>query len=91
MKQATLDRLQVTARDGQCRLLYLDEADICAAPPVQRSWSPSGLPHVIEPNSHCRCPIIGALDFDKNALIHASHMRTVKALHVVGFIEALLL
>ena len=77
MKQATLDILQVAARDGQCRLFYLDEAGICAAPPVQRSCSPRGLPHAIEPNSHCRRLIIGALDFGKNALIHASHTRTV--------------
>lgn len=90
MKQATLDKLQLAARDGQCRLFYLDEAGICAAPPVQRSWSPRGLPHAIEPSSHCRRSIIGALDFGRNALIHASHTRTVKALHVVEFIEALL-
>ncbi len=45
VKQATLDKLQVTARDGQqCRLFYLDKAGICAAPLVQRSWSPRGLP-----------------------------------------------
>jgi transposase len=90
MKQATLDKLQVAARDGQCRLFYPDEAGICAAPPVQRSWSPRGLPRAIEPNSHCRRSIIGALDFGRNSLIHASHTRTVKALHVVEFIGALL-
>lgn len=90
MKQATHDKLEVAARDGQCRLFYLDEAGICAAPPVQRSWSPRGLPHAIEPNNHCRRSIIGALDFGKNALIHASHTRTVNGLHAVEFIEALL-
>jgi hypothetical protein len=39
MKQAILDKLQVAARGGQCRLFYLDEAGFCASPPVQRSWS----------------------------------------------------
>ncbi len=54
VKQAALDKLQLAARDGQCRVFYLDEAGIYAAPPVQRSWSPGGLPHAIEPNSHYR-------------------------------------
>jgi hypothetical protein len=41
----TLDKLRVAARDGQCRLFYLDEAAFCASPPVQRSWLPRGLPY----------------------------------------------
>ncbi|WP_429260203.1 transposase [Paraburkholderia sp. GAS334] len=49
------------------------------------------MPDAIEPNGHCRRSIIGALDFGKNALIHASHTRTVKGRRVVEFIEARLL
>jgi len=48
------------------------------------------LPGAIELNSHCKRSIIGALDIGKNALIHASHTRIVKALRVIEFIEALL-
>jgi transposase len=90
MKQATLGKLQVAARDGQCRLFYLDEAGFCAAPPVQRSWSPRGLPHAIEPNSHCRRSIIGALDFAANELIYAANTRTVKGPHVIEFLDSLI-
>ncbi|REE07420.1 hypothetical protein B0G71_7922 [Paraburkholderia sp. BL27I4N3] len=50
MKQATLEKLQVAVRDGQYRLFYFDEAGFCGSPPVQRSWSPRGLSHAIEPN-----------------------------------------
>ena len=45
MKQTTLAKLQQAARQGVVRLLYLDEAGFCGSPPVQRSWSPRGLPH----------------------------------------------
>ena len=67
MKRATLEKLQVAARDGQCRLFYLDEAGFCGSPPVQRSWSPRGLPHAIEPNHHCRRNVLGALNFAENS------------------------
>jgi hypothetical protein len=50
MKQATLEKLQQAAREDAVRLLYLDEAGFHGSPPVQRSWSPRGLPHQVEPN-----------------------------------------
>jgi transposase len=90
MKQAALDKLQLAARDGQCHLFYLDEAGICVAPSVQRSWSPRGLPHAIELNSHCRRSIIGALDFGQNTHDPCrAHAHCEGTLHVVEFIEAL--
>ncbi|MEX3929426.1 transposase [Paraburkholderia sp. BR10936] len=58
------------------------------APPVQRSWSPRGLPHAIEPKATAGARS-SVLDFGKNALIRASHARTVRGLHVVRAIEAL--
>ncbi|MFM0334689.1 IS630 family transposase [Paraburkholderia strydomiana] len=90
MKQATLDKLQVAARDGQCRLFYLDEAAFCASPPVQRSWSPRGLPHAVEPNPHCRRNVLAALNFAENSLVYAASARTVKGPDVVGFLDALI-
>lgn len=90
MKAATLDKLQQAARGGQCRLLYFDEAGFCAAPPVQRSWSPRGLPHSVEPNSHCRRSVLGALDFGQNAFIHATSAKTVKGSDVVEFLDAII-
>lgn len=66
MKQATLGKLQQAAREGAIRLRYLDEAGSCGSPPVQRSWSPRGLPHEIEPNTHCRRSVLGALDYGTN-------------------------
>ena len=88
MKQATLDKLQQAAREGAVRLLFLDEAGFCCSPPVQRSWSPRGLPHAIEPNTHTRRSVIGALDFGPNKLIHAPCPGTVKGPDVMRFMTA---
>ena len=63
MKANTLEKLQKAARDGACRLIYLDEAGFAASPPVQRGWSPIGEPHCVVPQSHCRRSVLGALDF----------------------------
>lgn len=90
MKQATLDKLQQAAREAAVRLLFLDEAGFCASPPVQRSWSPRGLPHAIEPNTHTRRSVLGALDFGPNELIYSAHAGTVKGPDVVRFIDSLL-
>ncbi|WP_232467440.1 hypothetical protein [Burkholderia ubonensis] len=78
MKQTTLAKLQQAARLGVVRLLHFDEAGFCGSPSVQRSWSPRELPHEIEPNPHCRCSVIGALDFCSNTLVHAAHASTIK-------------
>ncbi|OXJ21077.1 transposase [Burkholderia sp. HI2714] len=90
MKRATLEKLQRAAREAAIRLLFLDEAGFCGSPPVQRSWSPRGLPHAIEPNTHTRRSVLGALDFGPNKLIHASRAGTVKGADVVRFIDNLL-
>jgi len=90
VKQATLRKLQQAAREDAIRLLYLDEADFCGSPPVQRSWSPRGLPHDIEPNTHCQRSVPGALDYGANTLIHATHARSVKGPNVVRFFDDLL-
>jgi transposase len=90
MKQTTLAKLQQAAREDAVRLLYLDEAGFCGSPPVQRSWSPRGLPHEIEPNHHCRRSVIGALDFGSNTLLHAAHAGTIKGSHIERFIDDLL-
>ncbi|WP_157637575.1 helix-turn-helix domain-containing protein [Burkholderia ubonensis] len=63
---------------------------LCFAPPVQRSWSPRGLPHAIKPNTHTRRSVLGALDFGPNELIYATHARTIKGPDVVRFIDSLL-
>jgi transposase len=90
MKEATLEKLQQAAREGGVRLLYLDEAGFHGSPPVQRSWSPRGLPHQVEPNLHCRRSVIGALDFGQNTLNHAAHSGTIKAPDVEHFIDGVL-
>ncbi|WP_206955935.1 transposase [Trinickia acidisoli] len=43
----------------------------------------------LSPN-HCRCSVIGALDFGKNTLIHAAHTGTIKAPDVEHFIDSVL-
>jgi DDE superfamily endonuclease len=90
MKQATLEKLRRPAREDAARLLYLDEAGFHGSPPVQRSWSPQGLPHQVEPNHNCRRSVIGVLDFGKNTLIHAAHTGTIKAPDVERFIDSVL-
>jgi transposase len=90
MKRTTLGKLQQAAREDAVRLLYLDEAGFHGSPPVQRSWSPRGLPHEIEPNHHCRRSVIGALDFGTNTLAHAAHSGTVKGPDIVRFIDGVL-
>ncbi|WP_198388706.1 IS630 family transposase [Burkholderia ubonensis] len=90
VKQVTLDKLQQAAREAAMRLLFLDEAGFCCSPPVQRSWSPRGLPHATEPNTHTRRSVLGALDFGPNELIYAIHAGTIKGPGVVRFIDSLL-
>jgi transposase len=85
-----LEQVKQAARDNECRLLYLDEAGFSASPPIQRSWSPLGLPHAIEPKSHCRRSVIGALDFGTNCLHHNTHTGTIKRGDVVAFLDQVL-
>jgi hypothetical protein len=40
MKAITLSKPQKAACDGQCRLIYFDEAGFSASPSVQRGWHP---------------------------------------------------
>jgi transposase len=79
--------LQHAARDGRCRLIYLDEAGFAASAPVQRGWSPIGQPHVSEPQPHCRRSVLGALDYGANTLMHQVHCASVKRDTVVQFVD----
>ncbi|SIO72614.1 DDE superfamily endonuclease [Burkholderia sp. GAS332] len=90
MKADTLAKLQCAARDGQCRLFYFDEASFRAAPLVQRSWSSRGLPHSIEPNSHCKRSVVGALDFGENGFIYTASATTPKRPDVIEFFDSLI-
>ncbi|MGL4351961.1 MAG: transposase, partial [Plesiomonas shigelloides] len=62
LKSNLLNKIKYSARDGLCRLFYVDEAGFCASPPVQYGWSARGNPHRIEPQSHCRRSVLGAID-----------------------------
>ncbi|WP_075583470.1 transposase [Caballeronia sordidicola] len=87
MKSATLDKLQCAARANAVRLVYFDEAGFAASPPVQRAWSPRGLPHRVEPRLHCRRLVLGALDFGTNALTHHVTISSIKDGTVIEFLE----
>ncbi|WP_175948818.1 transposase [Burkholderia pyrrocinia] len=87
MKSATLDKLQCAARANALRLAYLDEADFAASPPVQRAWSPRGLPHCVEPRFHCRRSVLGVLDFGANALTYHVASPSIKGGAAIEFIE----
>jgi transposase len=86
MKSATLDKLQCAARANAVRLVYLDEAGFAASPPVQRAWSPRGLPHCVEPRFHCRRSVPGALDFGANTLAYHVASSSIKGDAVIEFI-----
>lgn len=87
MKAATLEKLQQAARDGACRLVYLDEAGFSASPPVQRGWSPIGQPHCTVPQPHCRRSVLGALDYGANRLVHQTSKGSIKRPFVIEFLE----
>jgi hypothetical protein len=86
MKSATLDKLQCAARANAVRLVYLDEAGFAASPPVQRAWSPHGLPHCVEPRFHFRRSVLGALDFDANTLAYHVASSSIKGDAFIEFI-----
>ncbi len=90
MKADVLGKLQQAAHDQAIRLLYLDEAGFAASPVVQRGWSPRGLPHCVEPHSHCRRSVLGAFDYGQNCLIHAAHARSIKGPDVEQFLDTLI-
>jgi transposase len=87
MKSATLEKLQRAARASAVRLVYLDEAGFAASPPVQRAWSPRGLPHCVEPRFHCRRSVPGALDFGANTLAYHVASSSIKGEAVIEFLE----
>jgi transposase len=87
MKSATLEKLQCAARANAIRLVYLDEVGFAASPPVQRAWSPRGLPHCVEPRFHCRRSVLGALDFGANTLAYHLANSSIKGDAVVEFLE----
>jgi hypothetical protein len=60
---------------------------LCRSPPVQRAWSPRGLPHRVEPRLHCRRSVLGALDFGANALTHHVTSSSIKGGAVIEFLE----
>ena len=91
MKSATLEKLQCAARANAVRLVYFDEAGFAASPPVQRAWSPRGLPHRVEPRFHCRRSVLGALDFGANALTHHVTSSSIKGGAVIEFLEQIAL
>lgn len=90
MKADVPGKLQQAAHDQAIRLLCLDEAGFSASPVVQRGWSPRGLPHCVEPHSHCRRSVPGAFDYGQNCLIHAAHARSIKGPDVEQFLDTLI-
>ena len=91
MKSATLEKLQCAALANAVSLVYFDEAGFAASPPVQRAWSPRGLPHCVEPRLHCRRSVLGALDFGANALTHHVTSSSIKGGTVIEFLEQIAL
>jgi transposase len=88
MKAATLVKLKQIAYDGQCRLVYFDEAGFSASPPVQYGWSLRGQPHQVEPKPHCKRSVLGALDFAANTLLHFATADRVRRATVIEFLDS---
>jgi transposase len=89
LKSNLLNKIKHSARDGLCRLFYVDEAGFCASPPVQYGWSARGNPHRIEPQSHCRRSVLGALDYQNNKLHEVVVKGSVTRATVVDFLGQL--
>jgi hypothetical protein len=88
---AKLAELKRQARRGECQLIDYDEAGFAASPPVQRSWSPLGKPHLTTPEHPQRVSVMGALNFAHPQLIHQQAVGTVKRPTFVAFIDPMLL
>ena len=71
-------------------MFYYDEAGFSASPPVQRAWSPVGLPHPVTPAHHQRVSVMGALDFAGQRLYHQQVVGTVNRDTFVAFVDDLL-
>jgi transposase len=90
MMQQALSSVRHAASQGDCRLLYFDEATFCASPPVQRSWSPLGEPHRTEPARHCKRSVLGALDLGAQQLHHAAYTTTINREIVIDFLDTVI-
>jgi transposase len=71
-------------------LIYFDEAGFSASPPVQRAWSPVGVPHPVMPAHHQRVSVMGALDFAHQRLYHQQVVGTINRDTFIAFIDGLL-
>ncbi len=83
----------LVVRNGQCCLLYLDEARSA----YLRLFRAVGHHLVcpmrlspIEPDHHCRYIVVAALNFDENGIVHTSTGRTFKGPDIVGFADLLI-
>ncbi len=88
--QGALGKFRQGARDGQCHMIYFDEATFCASPPVQRAWSPIGQTHRTEPAHHTKRAIIGALDYTAQKLHYGLFSQTIKRETVIDFLDRVL-
>lgn len=86
-KREALNGIRAAASDNKCRLIYVDEAKFCASPPVQRSWSPVGKPHRIEPANHTKRSVLGALDYGENRIYHEVHSGSTDRERFIKFID----
>lgn len=86
--QAKLKRCQDAAREGKLSLFYLDESGFSTVPNVQRSWSPTGQPHMADAAApRARVNVVGALDYASGTVWHDLHGKSVKRDAVVALID----
>ncbi|HAT1685557.1 TPA: transposase, partial [Klebsiella oxytoca] len=54
---------------------------------MQYGWGPRGLPHMVEPQCHCRRSVLGALDYSSNTLFYQTESGSVTRADVTDFLE----
>lgn len=82
--------MKMHARQGNIRLLYLDESGFSCLPNVQRSWSPRGQAHTADASvGRKRVNVLGALDHGTTQLHFKIYDHSIRRQHVVAFLDQL--
>ena len=87
-KQAAIAAALRAARDGACRVLFLDECDLHLLPVLRACWMKGPRRRVPTPGSNARRACFGALDAVSGACHTVDHDRKL-AVHFVAFLQRL--
>ncbi len=87
-KEAAIVAALAEARQGRCRLLFLDECDLHLLPVLRACWQKGPRLRVPTPGTNAKRAFFGALDATSGAFHTADHDRKL-AVHFVAFLQHL--